>query len=384
MASTQSTLLQEAFDFCLEKLEAIRRLADFPYTTRHGVWQTTAPGDLGFMPAHGSWTVGFTPGMLWLAYRATGRREYAEEALDRCRRLLHRKNDDTTHDLGFIFFPSYAQGFDITGEAWLRDGAVEAARTLARRFNSAGRFLRAWGPIGSDERAGQTTIDAMMNLALLYWAAEAADEPALARVATAHAETTSRTLVRPDGSTYHVYEFNLERGEPIRGFTYQGDADESTWSRGQAWAIYGFARSGRQAGRTDFLRVAERLADYFLDRLPEDRVPYWDFDDLAIPNAVRDSSAGAISAAGILELAANEAEPATADRYRQAALEMLAALYERSSSRGQPQQQGVLLHGTWHKKAGFGLDASLVFGDYYFMKALARALGLTEPHQDDG
>jgi unsaturated chondroitin disaccharide hydrolase len=372
-------LLRQAFDFCLDKLEMIRRLEDFPYATRGGVWQTTAPDELGFMPAHGSWTVGFTPGMLWLAYIATGRPDYADEALARCRRFAARQDDDTTHDLGFVFYPSFVQGYQLSGQVWLRDAALAAARTLARRYNTVGRYLRAWGSLDSQEGAGETTIDAMMNLALLYWAAEAGDEPDLAEIANAHAETTGQTLVRPDGSTYHVYEFNPQTGEPLRGFTHQGYADESTWPRGQAWGMYGFARSARQASRPDFLRVSERLADYFLDRLPNDGVPFWDFDDAAIPNTLRDSSAGAIAASGLLELAANEDDPAAAERYRDAALRLLTGLYERSSSREEPRQQGVLLHGTWHKRASFAVDESLMFGDYYFMEALARALGMVRP-----
>lgn len=375
MTATHPELLRQAFAYCLEKIEIIRRLDHFPYATSRGVWQGMSPDETGFMPAHGSWTIGFTPGMLWLAHRGTGRTHYAEEALERCRRFLHRKDDDTTHDLGFVFYPSYVQGYRITGEAWLRDGAIAAARTLARRFNAAGRFIRAWGPLGSDDRAGETTIDALMNLALLYWAAEAANDPRLAEIATSHAETTSRTLVRANGSTYHVYEFDPATGAPLRGSTHQGYADESTWPRGQAWGLYGFARSASQAGRPDFLRVAERLADYFLDRLPADRVPYWDFDDPAVPNTVRDSSAAAIGASGLLELAANEDDPQAAERYRSAALGLLAALYEGWSSCGRPDEQGILLHGTWHKNAGFGVDASLMFGDYYFTEALAKALG---------
>jgi unsaturated chondroitin disaccharide hydrolase len=376
MHDNPTTALREAFDYCLEKLEIIRRLWDFPYATKDGVWQTTSPDELGFMPAHGSWTVGFTPGMLWLAHRATGRAEYADEALARCRRFLARKDDDSTHDLGFVFYPSYVRGYRITGQAWLRDGAVAAARTLARRYNPAGRYLRAWGRLDTDERAGETTIDAMMNLALLYWAAGVTGDGRLAEIASAHAETTARTLVRPDGSTYHVYELDPRTGEPRRGFTHQGYADWSTWPRGQAWGIYGFARSADQAARPDFLRVSERLADHFLRRLPDDRVPFWDFDDPAIPDAPRDSSAGAIAASGLLELATDEDDPAAAARYRQAAVELLLDLYRHASSRGRPEQQGILLHGTWHKAANFAVDESLMFGDYYFMEALARALGV--------
>lgn len=374
MDTGQQQTLREALDYCFTKLETVRALPDFPHATRGGVWQTTSPDEVGFLPAHGSWTVGFTPGMLWLAHRATGQADFADEALARCRRFLHRKDDDSTHDLGFVFYPSYVQGYGITGELWLRDGGIQAARSLARRYNPSGRYLRAWGPLGSPERAGETTIDAMMNLALLYWAAEEAGDPSLAAAATAHAERSAETLVRPDGSTYHVFEFDPGTGQPLRGSTHQGYADESTWPRGQAWGVYGFARSAPQARRSDFLRVAERLADYFLRRLPADRVPPWDFDD-PDPAAPRDSSAGAIAASGLLELAANEDDRTAAERYRDAAVDLLLGLWEHASSRGRPEQQGILLHGTWHKAADFAVDESLMFGEYYFMEALAKALG---------
>lgn len=373
MEMPQPSVLDSAFALCLDKLEHIRHLPEFPYATAQGVWQTVTPSEIGFMPAHGSWTVGFTPGMLWLAYRATGDIAYANQALERCRQFLHRKDDDSTHDLGFVFYPSYVQGYELTEEPMLREGAVQAARTLARRFDPRGKFLRAWGPLGTEDRSGETTIDAMMNVALLYWAAEVAGEPWLAEVANMHAMTSSRTLVRRDGGTYHGYEFEPETGKPVRGFTHQGYADESTWPRGQAWGIYGYARSARQASQPEFLRIAEQLADNFLIRLPDDKIPYWDFDDPAIPNVPRDSSAGAIAASGLLELASHEDNPAAATIYRRAATEVLTALYEDSTSRDRPAWQGALMHGTWHRKAGFAVDESLMFGEYYFMEALMKA-----------
>ena len=349
------SFLEDAWQLCLEKLERIRQLDGFPYLVENGRWLTTDARATGFMPAHGSWTVGFTPGMLWLADRATGRHAYAEDALVRCRQIAHRQHDDSTHDLGFVFYPSYVQGYALSGEAWLRDGAVQAARSLARRFNPAGRYLRAWGPLDSPERAGQTTIDAMMNLALLYWAAEETGDGDLSAVATAHAETTSRTLVRPDGSTYHVYTFDPSTGQPLGGSTHQGYADESTWLRGQAWGLYGFAQAARYVNRPEFRALAERLADVFMGCLPPDRLPYWDCS----AGEPRDSSAAAVAASGLIEL----------DR-RLEALDLLEALYTSSSSRGRPDQPGVLLHGTWHRPAGYGVDTSIIFGDYYFMEAV--------------
>ncbi len=366
--------LADALAFCLRKIDRLKEVPDFPYATRAGRWQTIRPDETDYMPAHGSWTVGFTPGLFWLAYAVTGRDEYAREALQRCRRFSHRAGDRTTHDLGFIFYPSYVQGYQLTGESWLCEVALRAAHTLAGRFNERGRFIRAWGSPDSREHAGETTIDAMMNLMLLFWAAEAGGDPELARIATMHAETSGRTLVRPDGSTYHVYVFDPQSGEPRGGHTHQGYADASTWSRGQAWGIYGFARAAAKTGRADFLETARRLADYFLKRLPEDLIPFWDFDDPEIPGAPRDSSAGAIAACGLLELAAAESSPTGTERYRQAAARVIEALFTRASSRARPDQDGILLHGTWHRKAGFAVDESLVFGDYYFTEAVVRLL----------
>ncbi len=372
---TAEALLREALTFCLDKVGELRQVRDFPYATRAGRWQTVRPDETDYMPAHGSWTVGFTPGLFWLAYAVTGREEYGREALARCRRFTHRADDRTTHDLGFIFYPSYVLGYRLTGESWLREVALKAASTLAGRFNHRGCFLRAWGPPESEDHAGETTIDAMMNLMLLYWAAEAGGNPEFARVATAHAETSARTLVRPDGSTYHVYVFDPRSGQPLAGRTHQGYADWSTWSRGQAWGIYGFAHAAARTGRPDFLETAKRLADYFLGRLPADLVPFWDFDDPAIPEAPRDSSAGAIAACGLLELAA-VVSPADAERYREAAVRLIGALYVQASSRGQPGRDGILLNGTWHRRAGFAVGESLIFGDYYFTEAVVRLLGV--------
>ncbi|WP_461173308.1 glycoside hydrolase family 88 protein [Arthrobacter sp. Z1-9] len=346
------------------------QLTDFPYATKDGKWQTISPDDTGFMPAHGSWTVGFTPGLLWLTSRLTGESRYADAALDRCRRFIERQNDSTTHDIGFVFIPSFVAGFQITEEPWLREGALQAASTLAKRFNRDGKFLRTWGPLGSPERAGETTIDAMMNLELLYWAGSDPTHAELAGVATQHAETSAQFLVRPDGSTYHAFEFDPETGAPIRGFTHQGLRDASTWTRGQAWAIYGFARAARWSGREDFLTTSGRCADYFLAHLPESGVPPWDFDADDINR--RDSSAGAIAAAGLLELASLQTDDQRKEHYRAAAVRLLVALTELCGTAGNPAHDGLLTSGIWHLGAGFAVDEALIYGDYYYMQALTR------------
>ncbi|WP_270889213.1 glycoside hydrolase family 88 protein [Pedococcus sp. 5OH_020] len=368
--------LHGALQRCVDNADALIGLPDFPYATKDGRWQTVGASDAGFMPAHGSWTVGFAPGLLWLAYRITGDQRYVDAALERCARFTHRKGDGTTHDIGFVFTPSFIQGYRLTGEKWLREAALEAAITLAARYNREGKFLRAWGPLNSTERAGETTIDAMMNLELLYWAAEESSSRELATMATSHAETSARFLVRPDGSTFHAYAFDPMTGTPLRGFTHQGLSDDSVWSRGQAWAIYGFARAAQWTGSHDFTAVSGRCADLFLRRLAERPVPPWDFDSAA--QDPLDSSAGAITAAGLLTLSSIHADRDAARHYQAAATDLLVGLTEHCSTALHEGHEGLLTSGTWHLAADFAVGEALIYGDYYYMEALQRLQELQE------
>ncbi|HEY8477641.1 MAG TPA: glycoside hydrolase family 88 protein [Chloroflexota bacterium] len=375
MTRTVAPWTSSAWSAALERLDRLVTLEGYPAFTQLGRWHLVPKGEErpGFWPADMGWIVGFLPGMLWLAYRVTHQERYVALALEWCRPFVGRQADDTTHDLGFVFFPSYVQGYTITGERWLRDAAIGAARTLGRRFNEAGGFLRAWGPVDAPELAGKTTIDAMMNLALLYWAARETGDERLAEWATRHAETTARTLVRADASTFHVYEFDPHRGTPLRGSTHQGFSDNSAWARGQAWGLYGFARAGQATGRADFLAVAQRLADFFVEHLPDHRVPPWDFRAPGAAMAARDSSAGAIAASGLLLLSA-VLPSVEGQRYEREALRLLEGLWHGAGNPPESDADGLLLHATLHKPAGRAVDEALVFGDYYFMEALARLL----------
>jgi unsaturated chondroitin disaccharide hydrolase len=229
----------------------------------------------------------------------------------------------------------------------------------------------------SQERAGETTIDAMMNLELLYWAAGQLKHSDLGTMATAHAETSARFLLRPDGSTYHAYAFDPFTGAALRGFTHQGYSDASTWSRGQAWAIYGFANAAQWTVREEFVAASCRCADYFLARLPEYGVPPWDFDSPA--QDVLDSSAGAIAAAGLLVLASVHRDDAAAQHYQAAATKLLLVLIERCSTLRRDNHQGLLTSGTWHLAVDFAVDEALIYGDYYYMQALTRLHELQAP-----
>jgi unsaturated chondroitin disaccharide hydrolase len=213
----------------------------------------------------------------------------------------------------------------------------------------------------------------MANLPLLYWAAEAADDGSFRLAGEAHARMTATAFIRPDDSTYHAVEYDLESGERARGFTFQGAADESCWSRGQAWAIYGYTATAQATGKVEYLELAERLGRHYLGRLDETLVPFWDFDDPAIPEAPRDSSAAAIVASGLLDLSALHPDPRAGCVWAERALAMLESLCRDYLAR-EAGHRGLLMHGCYSKPHDDGVDSAVMFGDYYFVEALCSIL----------
>jgi len=351
----------------------------FPHVTEAGRWKTLAGGDgprwRDGVWRHGNWTGGFWVGCLWLAAMVSGDARYATDARRWADRLDGRERDDTTHDLGFLFYPSHAVGDLLGHDGPLTARAVAAADTLLTRFVDADGVLgaghiQAWGPRGDPEWVGTSTIDTMMNLPLLWWAARKTGDTRYAAAAAAHAATTRRHFFRPDGSTYHLVVYGRGSGDEPRKTTFQGYAPESCWARGQAWAITGFAVAYRETRDEQFLAAADAAARCFLARLPEDRVPYWDFDDPAIPNAPRDSSAGAIAADGLLELSAAHPSPARAQECRRDAESLLEALAERCQNGAPGEVDGVLLHGCYSRPHQEGVDAALTWGDYFYLHAM--------------
>jgi unsaturated chondroitin disaccharide hydrolase len=213
----------------------------------------------------------------------------------------------------------------------------------------------------------------MANLPLLYWAGLHARDASFVLAAEAHAMMTRDAFIRPDASTYHAVEYDLGTGERQRGFTFQGYADESCWPRGQAWAIYGYVRTAEATGKRAYLDLAERLADYFLMRTGPDLVPFWDFDDPAIPNAPLDTSASAIVASALLDLAALHPEPQKAERWRQQAIDMLSVLCRRYLATD-AAHRGLLRQGCYSKPHNEGVISAVMFGDFFFAEALCSAV----------
>jgi unsaturated chondroitin disaccharide hydrolase len=352
-----------ALAYSLEKLRAtLAAVNAFPELTQNGVWQCVEDG---------GWTGGHWTGLLWLAYAHTGDKTLESAARTWTARLAPRQYDTTTHDLGFLFELSHLLGAKLANDASFKTPAIQAAQTLIRRFNSKGNYLQAWGPLdGTPEQRGRAIVDTMMNLDLLFWASKETGDSRYREIAIAHAQTVIQRHVRADGSTAHVTDFDPDTGAFIKQDTHQGLSADSCWSRGQSWAVYGFVECYRETGDSVFLDTARQLADYCLRRLPSDFVPYWDYDSPLIPNDVRDSSAAAIFASALLNLASLERDALQSERWHSAALSILESLWNHYSSRG-TNEPSILLHGT-RAKPHNSMDHGLIYGDYYFVEALTR------------
>ncbi|MFC1547010.1 glycoside hydrolase family 88 protein [Candidatus Neomarinimicrobiota bacterium] len=350
----------------LAKDDIFQRAGKFPEYTVNGRWNFAQ----GERP---NWFAGFTGGELWQMYEITGNDELQDRALSHADHLLSHTDLDNTHDMGFIFMPTCVEAYEKTGKQKYRVAGIKAAQMLAKRYNRIGRFIRAWGRLGTDQREGWMIIDTMMNLELLFWAAQETGADSLYQIALAHAETARKEIVRDNYSSYHVIEWEPGTGELIEKRTRQGYANESTWARGQAWGIYGFANTYRRTGKLEFLQTSLGMADYFIGYLPEDQIPYWDLD-LSGGDVYRDASAGAIAASGMYLLADLVDDDELRVKYSNQADAMVTSLIEKylytSSSRA--REEGILIHTVYHFNGGRGIDESYPCGDYYFMEALRK------------
>ena len=311
------------------------------------------------------WTSGFFPGSLWLLYEHTGDNELRQYAEHFTSRLESLKDYTGTHDLGFMVFCSYGNGYRLTGNEAYKDVIYQASASLATRFNETVGCIRSWNT-GRKEHPEEdyiVIIDNMMNLEMLEWSG-------YHDLARKHADTTIANHFRDDYSTYHVVTYNELTGEVTDKRTAQGDADASAWSRGQAWGLYGYTMMYRVTGLERYLEQAVHIADYLIPRLPENAIPNWDFD---AEKQMKDSSAGSIMASALIELyghTGNKEYLAVAERQLRSLSSpaYLAAVGENGNF--------ILKHGTGHLPAGTEVDVPLTYGDYYFIEAAMRYLAL--------
>ncbi|MEN6606740.1 MAG: glycoside hydrolase family 88 protein, partial [Bryobacteraceae bacterium] len=279
-----------------------------------------------------------------------------------------RQFDRDVHDLGFIFMSTYHRWHKLTGDAALRDVLIQAGKTMGLRFREKGEYLRSF--VAEDS----LFIDIMMNVGIVFHAAKETGDEKLLDIAMRHCLTTRRTLVRGDGSTAHEGLFDLETGEFLRQSTHQGYRGDSCWSRGLAWAIYGFGTSFNYSGDSRFLTTAEACADYYIANAPGNGVPPWDFDAPESLRQLPDTSAAAITACGLLQLAKVLPDITKAEFYRSVAIHVLRTLCQRHTAVDDKAWEGILKGGVYHIHKGLGVDESVMWGEYFFVEALDEAL----------
>ena len=333
-----------------------------PRTFANGKVVTVAPED---------WTSGFFPGALWLVYDYTRDAKWRTAAEDYTARLAAIQNLTKHHDVGFMLYCSYGQGLRLTGNPVYRDVLLQGAKSLSTRFNPAVGAIRSW-----DNQTWKypVIIDNMMNLELLMWAARAGPAPRGREIAISHADKTLGNHFRADGSSFHLVDYDPATGAAVKKQTVQGAADGSAWARGQAWGLYGFTMMYRETRNPAYLAQAEKIARFLLShpRLPEDKVPYWDYDAPGIPDEPRDTSAAAIMCSALIELS-DFAEPELARQCLAVAERQLRSLSS-PAYRAPLGTNGnfLLMHGVGHKPGKSEIDQPLIYGDYYFLEALLR------------
>ncbi|MEU9366799.1 glycoside hydrolase family 88 protein [Streptomyces avermitilis] len=360
-AATVRTL-RAAADYAVEKIRAVAPgVSAFPVGTKFEKWVYSQNGD---------WVGGFWPGTLWMAWLYSKDEELRTLALDSARKLAPRQHDTSTHDLGFLFSPSWVTAWRLTGDDTWRRGAVQAADSLIQRYNPRGRFLRAWGALDDPNNAGRVIIDTMMNLDLLAFAGRQTGDAKYLDIAVAHAKTAQRVFPRPDGSTPHVFDFDPATGAPLGPGTVQGYSPTSCWARGQAWGVYGFTTIYRRSGDRQFLATACKLADYAIGALGADYVPVWDYRAPQQPNDIKDASAGAIMACGLLDLSAATGR----QQYRTVALRLLTALSRTCLTDKSARAEAVVARCTRNRPAEDGIEISLPYADYYLLEGILRVL----------
>jgi unsaturated chondroitin disaccharide hydrolase len=315
------------------------------------------------------WTSGFFPGCLWYAFEQSGDPSTRDAAMRWTAGLAPIQFLTTHHDVGFMIFNSYGNGYRLTKNNEYKDVILQTARSLMKRYNPVVGCIKSW-----DNRRWPypVIIDNMMNLELLFWASQNGGTKEMYDVAVSHAVKTMQNHFRPDFSTYHVLGYDTTTGGVLSKGTNQGYADASCWARGQAWAIYGFTMTYRFTKDPRFLHTAQRAADYFIAHLPPDFIPYWDFQAPAIPNEPRDVSAAAIASSAFLELSQYTTEINLKDKYRNASEKMLSSMCTPSYLAEGTASHAILNHSVGSKPSKSEVDVSLIYADYYFLEAMLR------------
>jgi len=351
------------FDLAAQQLDHLTTTYPdfFPMYTVNGKWKHEGE-------AWTNWCEGFLGGQLWLLAEHTGQDRWRNKAEHYSRLIEHRKTDRNVHDLGFLFWSTWKRWYDLTNDEDIHAVVIEAGQTLAKRFMEKGQYLRSFVAPES------LFIDIMMNVGIIFYASLQTQDDDLLRIATQHSLTTRRYLMRGDGSTSHEGIFDLETGEFLRQSTHQGWRDDSSWARGLTWGLYGFGTVYSFTGDARFLQAAELSAQYYIENTSAHGVPPNDWME-PNPEYPYESSAAAIAASGLLNLAKLTGDPVKSRLYHDYAFTIVDTLTEPdflgSSIDG---WEGILLHGAYHMEKGLGVGESVMWGEYFFLEAVDKVL----------
>ena len=334
----------------------------FPMYTQNGKWKHEGE-------AWTNWCEGFLGGQLWLVYKHNQDPYFRQKAEHYSRLVEERKWDDTVHDLGFVLWSTYKRWYDLTGDQAHNEVVIQGGKTAASRFKEKGKYLRSFV---ADE---SLFIDIMMNVGIIFYAAQQTRDEKIWDIAMQHCLTTRKYLVRGDGSTAHEGIFDLETGEFLRQTTHQGWRGDSSWARGLTWALYGFGAVYAFTRDARFLQTAMACADFYIENTPDHGVPPNDWDE-ANPANPRESSAAAIAASGMLQLAKLCGDPVRARVYHGYALRILNTLTEPEFlAIDTPGWEGILKQGMYHERLGLGVNESVMWGEYFFIEAVSKVIG---------
>ncbi|MBO0480798.1 glycoside hydrolase family 88 protein [Candidatus Enterococcus courvalinii] len=377
-SNVQEDWLAQQLDWCCQQIETnMQRYGlDFPSACATDGSYRIKPND--------DWTNGFWTGMLWLAYEWTGKKLFLVRAMENIHSFQERLDKHFVldhHDIGFLYSLSAGAGYTVTDSLLCQQQILQAADILLARFQQKGQFIQAWGKFG-EPKEYRLIIDSLINLPLLFRATEISGDARYQEIAQKHYHTLLKTVIRENATTFHTYYFDPLTGEPSHGATHQGNSDESIWARGQSWAILGiplnesYLQNNQPNGTQEVIPLTntgfppnyKAIVDVFLTNLPQDLVPYWDFDFNDQVPSDKDSSALAITACGLLEAEKSNAYPAA----KKLAQGMVYRLGEKYSAKSETKNEGLLLHGVYAHAEGKGIDEPNLWGDYFYFEALMR------------
>lgn len=359
-------LAEKQTDLLVKNVDSARKLKPnlvSPRTVEKGQFKMVVSKD---------WTSGFFPAELWYFYEYTKDKKWLDLAKKYTQDIKKEQFNKGTHDLGFMIYCPFGNGYKITKDTAYRSVIIQAAKSLSTRFNKTAGVLKSWDHNG-DKWKFPVIIDNMMNLELLFEATKFTGDSSFYKIAISHADNTIKNHFRTDFSSYHVIDYDTtQNGKVLQKLTAQGYANESAWARGQAWALYGYTMCFRETKKQTYLAQADGIANFILSSkiTPEDGVPYWDYNDPKIPNVSRDASAASITASALYELAKYTKN---GKQYKAAADKILLSLSTKYISKPGDNYGFILEHSTGHLPAKSEIDVPINYADYYYLEALLRS-----------